>query len=195
MIRWLQVIMLSLLAAQAAGADAAHSIIQSVSTPRDQPVAFTELRMSPLFAEPVELQGVVEFSADGTLAKHVAEPFNELISISPQAVVLERNGKRRSVSMRRNSDLWEFYSGLLALLAGDPDGVNKYYEVSVIQPEPEWQVMLRPRSVALAAFVQEMVVKGADGRVLFVRTFQADDNWQEITFEHNSAPAPVMGNQ
>ena len=54
---------------------------------------------------------------------------------------------------------------------------------------------LHPRSIALAAFVQEMLVKGADGRVLFVRTFQANDNWQEITFEHNSAPAPVMGNQ
>jgi len=96
------------------------------------------------------------------------------------------------VSVRRDSDLWEFYSGLLALLAGDPDGVTKYYEVSVMQPEPEWQVILRPRSIALAGFVQEMIVKGTDGRVLFVRTFQADDNWQEITFERGADHAPVM---
>lgn len=189
--RLLQVIMLCGVAGQAWGENTARSIIEAIDTARDHPVAFTELRMSPLFAEPAQLHGTVEFSADGTLSKHVTEPFSERISISPRSVVLERNGKSRSVSVRKDSDLWEFYSGLLALLAGEPDNVNEYFSVTLSQPGPEWQLVLRPVSAALSAFMQEMTVKGIGEQVVYVRTLQADDNWQEIVFNHAADPAPL----
>ena len=79
-----------------------RAIVSSVSTPRDQQVAFGELRMSPLFETPLTFSGYVEFAADGTLSKFITDPVSEGVSISEQKITMQRGKKKRSLSLRRN---------------------------------------------------------------------------------------------
>jgi hypothetical protein len=177
-----------------AGADEMdiRQIIASINTQRDVPVQFTELRMNPLLAEPVAFTGEVEFAVDGTLTKRIAAPVEERVSIGPEAVILERDGRKRSLSMRRDTDLWLFYSSLRAVLAGDPDGVIAAFDSAVIKSADQWEIELRPRSVELAGFIELMLVRGGNGRIDFVRTVQSEGNWQETSFHHD-LPAPIAG--
>jgi len=182
--KWLAIIVLCMpVAALAQSVETdAEAIVASIRTPRDVLVAFSEERMSPLLAEPMQLLGVVEFSSDGTLSKRINEPFSELISISPRKVVLERNGRRRNIKMHRNSELWRFYASLRAMLAGDLAGISEHYSLQVLQAGRSWKVALHPVANNTSGALVPMIVSGRDGRIERVETRQSDDNWQIITF-------------
>jgi hypothetical protein len=182
--KWLAMIVLCMpVAAMAQSVEAdAEAIIASIRTPRDVLVAFSEERMSPLLAEPMQLSGVVEFGSDGTLSKRISEPFSELISISSRKVVLERNGRRRNINMRRDSELWRFYASLRAMLAGDLDGISEHYSLQVVKPGRVWKVALHPVANNTSGALVPMIVSGRDGRIERVETRQSDDNWQVLTF-------------
>lgn len=171
--------------AQSVSAQSADEIIASIETARDQQVAFTERRMSPLLQDPLEVSGMVELTTDGTLTKRIDQPFKEAISISTDSVLMERNGRSRKLAMREGGDLWGLYIGLRSMLDGDSAGVIDLYEPTVIANEPEWELELRPRTEELASIVTKIVVKGSNGKVRFVRTEQSADNWQEMLFLHD----------
>jgi hypothetical protein len=173
----------------------ARKIIESISTPLDQPVVFTEKRMNPMFSDPITISGVVELSSDGTLSKIILEPFSELISISSQSVTLERGGKRQVMTLRADSELWQFYMGLRAVLGGDPEGVADVYRVNVLQVDAEWWVELQPRSERMGQIVETLTVKGSQGKVRYVRTQQAANNWSELVFQHQEDASVVTERQ
>ena len=162
----------------------AELIIASIRTPRDTPVAYTELRMNPLLATPAQFRGHVEFASDGTLTKAVTEPLVERVSIGADAIVLERGNKKRRLKIRRDNPLFVFYSSLRAILAGDPAGVTAGYTVVTVAGGAEWQLELQAQNRGIAPLISEIVVRGSAHQIDFVRIVQAEDNWQEITFLH-----------
>ncbi len=168
----------------AAQDDVIRQLIESIDTPRDTPIPYTEVRMNPLLEAPVIFYGEVEFASDGTLEKRVSSPVVELVRIGAGVVVLERGNKKRSLSMRQNGNLWRFYSGLRAILAGDAEGVTEVYAVELQVAGESWQMELRPRSDEFATFISSITVRGQHGRIDFVRTVQGQDNWQETSFRH-----------
>ena len=185
--------LLVLLATDVAAQDeTVRAIIASIETPRDTAVMFTERRMSPLLAAAITLSGDVEFTADGTLSKRIVSPVAELVSIAPDAIVLERGGKTRRLTMRKSGNLWLFYTSLRAILAGDPQGVADVYAAEVQATGEVWQLELRPLSSEFAEFVTSITVRGSHNRIDFVRTVQGVDNWQELSFQHNDAGEPEV---
>jgi hypothetical protein len=161
----------------------AQDIVASVETQRDQAVAFTELRMNPLFAKPLKLSGTVEFTSDGALHKLVESPFKELLSISSESIVLERDGTRRVMSMRKSGAMFGVYKGMHALLAGDAVVIAQLYQLELLAEGAAWSIRLVPLEAGLAKFVASMTVKGEANRVTFLRTEQADGSWQELVFD------------
>jgi len=183
--------LLALLATDvAAQNETVRAIIASIETPRDTAVMFTERRMNPLLAAAITLSGEVEFSSDGTLSKRIVSPVAELVSIAPDAIVMERGGKIRRLTMRKSGNLWLFYTGLRAILAGDPEGVTDIYAVEVQTTGEIWQLEMRPHTNEFADFVTSITVRGSRNRIDFIRTVQGIDNWQELSFQHNDADEP-----
>jgi hypothetical protein len=139
--------------------------------------------MNPLFEKPLKLSGTVEFTSDDALNKLVESPFRELLSISSESIVLERDGKRRVMSMRKSGALFSVYKGMHALLAGDAVVISELYQLELLSEGSPWSIRLVPLEAGLAKFVESMTVKGEANRVTFLRTEQADGSWQELVFE------------
>jgi hypothetical protein len=174
-----------------AAIDAAYEameIIAAIRTPRDTAVRFTESRLSPLLAAPLQLSGTVEFTTDGTLAKRITQPFTESISISASEVVLERAGKTQRLSVRRDGELWRLYTSLRAILAGEPATLEDSYAIAVTRDGPGWQLTLTPRDDTRLELLAALTVRGTAERIDWVRTEQTPDNWQEISFHHSIEP-------
>ena len=187
---WFCVPVLLLVKINAMAQSPAEEIIAAIITERDVPVAFIEERMSPLLTQPLQLTGAVEFASDGTLSKRITAPFVEYISISADEVVLERDGRRRRVSMRRDTGLWRFYRSLRAMLGGDPEPVLAIYSAEVKTNGDEWVLELQPvasDSTSVPEGLMPMTVSGRGPHIQRVETRQGDDNWQIITFTERAA--------
>ncbi len=183
---WLALTGVFAMAGAAAGdVDTAAEIFQSLHTPRDVPVAFVERRSNALLTEPMELTGLVVFSAEGVLSKIITDPVRERVMISPDRIRLERDGRARELPISRQKGAREFYLGLRALLDGDLDTVTELFEITATRSDAkhDWRIELVPRKQRMKNFVERMVVSGAGSKVTRIRTVQSADEWQEMILD------------
>jgi hypothetical protein len=158
------------------------SIFASIETPRDVPVPYVELRMTPLFAEPVELSGYVEFDQAGVLTKAILEPFQELVSISESELRVSRGTEEESFPVKKGGDIWFIYMSLRDLLDGNLEGIENYYTVTSKRDGDDWELLLLPISGRAQAQIKSMTVNGSGGILESIRIVYGLNNWQEFSF-------------
>lgn len=169
--------------APASAAGEVETILARIETPRGVAVPFVERRKNALLEEPLRLTGTVTFGEDGVLSKIIEHPFHERVSISRDAVELERDGRTRRLSLRRKDEVRSFYVALRALLEGDADTLNALFEIEATTGAGRWTLKLVPSGPPLSEFLHCMVIRGRSGRVHLIRTVQSGGDWQEMTFE------------
>ncbi|MGH8495495.1 MAG: LolA-related protein [Gammaproteobacteria bacterium] len=172
----------------AAAADSQfEAILARIDTPRGVSIPFVEKRKNPLLEEPLVLTGEVAFDQDGRLSKTIESPFRERVTISRDAVELERDGRTRRLSLRRKDDVRAFYIALRALLEGDAKALNELFEIETTTDAERWTLVLVPAGPPLSEFLESMVISGHSAQVSRIRTVQSEDDWQEMTFDTGGA--------
>ena len=173
------------------GADTQASIdaiVTHLSPPDYSPQPFVERRQNKLLAEPMVLEGEVTFFEDGTFSKVILTPFSERILVTNKFLELERNGKKRRVSLRRDHGARALYVGLRAFLEQDLDTLLTLFEVVAIDPADPWRIELVPVADDAKRFVAKMIITGSGPNVTSIRTIQTENNWQEMLFGFGERP-------
>lgn len=167
--------------------DSFEAILEGIDTPRGVAIPFVEKRQNSLLDEPLVLTGEVIFDHDGRLSKIIEIPFRERVTISHDAVELEREGRTKRLSLRRKEDVGAFYVALRALLEGDAKTLLDLFEVETTIDGGCWTIMLVPNAGPLSEFLESMTISGSAAQVSRIRTVHFDGNWQELSF--NADPA------
>lgn len=157
-------------------------ILDEIEARRDEAIPFVETRHSQLLEQPLILHGHVIFTADAALSKRIEQPVRESVTISPDGMELEREGKRRRVSLDKRADVKVFYAGMRALLDGDAEALDDIFEVSTNRVGSEWRIVLVPKDAGLRTFVDKLTISGSGARVLTVETEQPGGDRQEMSF-------------
>lgn len=163
-------------------------MLSQVETRRDVPVVFSELRMNPLLTEPLRLNGTLTYTSQGELTKQIASPVYEVVRLSDTHLLIEREGRRRRVRLKRMPDVAAFYSVLRALLDADTDAIDAAFTVTEERKGERWSARLVPRAMPLKGMLTEMTITGFGSQLARIHIEQPGDSWQTLTIAEPQAP-------
>jgi acylphosphatase len=158
--RFLAIIILCFLGADAAFALELQSILERVMVTPPARVGFRELRSNEMFAESLELTGFLEYLEDGEMRKVVETPFEEAFRVRSDRVELERNGETRVLPISKSRGLRTMLGGIEAILAGKTEQLEKLFRYELTGEDSAWSLQLTPKSRRAAKQLQSLTVTG-----------------------------------
>jgi len=152
-------------------------------------VDFQEERHSPLFDEPLVLDGYLEYLDRGVLNKIIEAPFEEAFLIDDGEIRLERDGETRRISLDRSQELAAIIGAIEAILSGEANRLETLFEYEVSGTAADWSIELKPRSRRVARRVALLRVSGNSDSVTRILIDLGDDEYQVMNILR-AAPEP-----
>jgi outer membrane lipoprotein-sorting protein len=159
------------LAAPALSIDALMDLLR-----REKPatVHFNETRQMALLDRPLEASGELTFTPPDRLEKRTTSPGSERLVVEGDTLVIERAGRKQSVSLRQWPQVGAMLEGIRATLAGDRARLEQVYTVTVEGDAGAWRLVLVPRDAEVAKIVARVTLGGMQGSVRRMEIDQAD---------------------
>jgi len=123
---------------------------------------FEEEKQIALLAVPVRSEGRIWFApGPARLMRRVTSPEPSAALIANGQLRMRSGERTEELSIRDNPVLHGFVESFRAVLAGDQETLERFYEAELTAGDAEgWEIVLRPRNDALARFVREIRMRG-----------------------------------
>lgn len=137
--------------------------------------AYVEVRFSHMYNRALVASGELEYLGPGKLGKRVDKPYEETTTIADGQVTVQR-GKRkpRQISLNRVPELEGFLRGFSALLGGDPEALQKDFDLSSSGDSESWQLRLSPKDKRLKKRIDALQVDGSGDKARCFSIIDAD---------------------
>jgi outer membrane lipoprotein-sorting protein len=149
-------------------------LMEALSANKESRAAFNETRFLSLLDRPLESSGELRFTPPRRLEKRTLAPGSETVVVDGDSVVIERAGKRHSLSLKEHPEVAVFVESIRGTLAGDRESLERAYALSLEGDERRWQLVLRPRDDSVARLVAKIEVGGAGADVRRIEITQPD---------------------
>ena len=139
-----------------------EQLIGSLAKGRQAEVRFEETAFSNLLTQPLKTQGILRFTPQAILEKHVTAPHDERYLVEGDMVLFESKtkGTSRTLSLHDYPALRAFIEAFRSTLANDIVTLKRFYSVT-LQGEPRrWVLMLRPLDKAVQELVESIRFSG-----------------------------------
>jgi outer membrane lipoprotein-sorting protein len=150
------------------------SLMEALAANKASRATFNETRFLALLDRPLESSGELRFTPPGRLEKRTLAPGSETLVVDGDSVLVERPGKRYSLSLRDHPEVAVFVDSIRGTLAGDRKSLERAYALSLEGREPRWRLVLRPREASVARLVERIEVDGAGADVRRIEITQPD---------------------
>lgn len=171
----LALVALALWASPAPAADwTVARLMEALAANKAGRATFNETRFLALLDQPLESSGELRFTPPHRLEKRTLAPGNETLVVDGDSVLIERSGKRYSLSLRDHPEVAVFVDSIRGTLAGDRKSLERAYTLSLAGSEPRWRLVLRPRDESVARLVASIEVEGAGADVRRIEITQPD---------------------
>ena len=152
------------------------------STKDKQEIDFREQRYSELLAEPTVFSGKLVYEpVTRTMSKVVTQPDNISMSMTEKAVVIESSAGKRRLSLRARPALRAILAGFRALVEGDVEALQSYFEIEYENNNDNWQLFLTPSGKRLARRLTSLTISGQDKQVNSIVTIMTNGDRQHMT--------------
>jgi outer membrane lipoprotein-sorting protein len=168
------------LAAQA-GELTIKELFDALAKARPARATFQERKFIGFLDKPLETSGELAFTPPDRLEKRTLKPTPESVVVAGDVVVLERGGKRTTLSLDGNPGLAALADSLRAVLAGDLASLTRTYSVGLDGSSAAWRLKLRPLDSSAASLVERIEIAGAETQVRRVEIFQPDGDRSIMT--------------
>ncbi|GHT85843.1 hypothetical protein AGMMS49543_17920 [Betaproteobacteria bacterium] len=150
-------------------------------------VHFTETRHLVLLDQPLVISGELVYVPPNRLERHSQTPVVETMIFDGSQLILTREGKTHTLSVRDYPAAGALIGAIRATLAGERHTLERDYALSLSGARAQWKLSLLPSDPALAQIVLRIQVSGSDGRIERIDILQADGDRSELRID---APAP-----
>ena len=166
--------------AHAAGFDVAQlmALLKSAHPGR---ATYQETKYIAVLDHPVETSGTLSFTPPDHLEKRGEGLDAETLVADRDTVVIERAGRRQTLSLAQYPEIGVFVESIRGTLAGDRAALERAYELSLAGDAARWTLTLVPRATSLQRIVKKIAIEGLQGRVWRVEIDQADGDRSVMT--------------
>jgi hypothetical protein len=142
--------------------------------------AFREVRHNPLFQQPMELSGYLEYPRAGQLRKVIEQPFEETMAVDGDTLELTRDGRTKRLSLKNRESILAFLRSIESLLAGDAAMLEALFEVELSGTLDSWRLRLVPASGSLGRQLELLTVSGGPSHIEQIRFDMTNGEWQRL---------------
>ena len=139
-----------------------EQLIGSLAKGRQAEVRFEETAFSNLLTQPLKTRGILRFTPQVGLEKHITAPHDERYLVEGDTVLFESKtkGTSRTFSLHDYPALQAFIEAFRSTLANDVVTLKRFYSVT-LQGEPrQWILNLRPLDKAVLELVESIRFSG-----------------------------------
>ena len=91
------------------------------------------------------------------------EPVQQTIRLSPNGITLESGGKAGKLGEAMPAQGAETLTKVfMAVVSGQWETLSEYFEIEAAGNADKWQLLLLPRSQALAAYIRQIEIRGGE---------------------------------
>lgn len=91
------------------------------------------------------------------------EPVQQTIRLSPNGITLESGGKAGKLGEAMPAQGAETLTKVfMAVVSGQWETLSEYFEIEASGDADKWQLLLLPRSQALAAYIRQIEIRGGE---------------------------------
>ena len=166
--------------AHAAGFDIA-ALMTLLKSAHPGRAIFHETKYISVLDTPVETSGELRFTPPDHLEKRSVGLNAETLIADRDTVVIERGGRKQTLSLAQYPEIGVFIDSIRGTLAGDRAALEKAYELSLSGTAAQWALKLVPRDASLQRIVKTIEIEGAQGQVRRVEIQQADGDRSLMT--------------
>ena len=135
---------------------------------------YHETKYIAVLDHPVETSGTLSFAPPDHLEKKSEGLNAETLVADRDTVVIERGGRKQTLSLAQYPEIGVFVESIRGTLAGDEAALEKAYGLSLSGDAARWTLSLVPREESLQRIVKRIEIEGVQGRVRRVEIQQAD---------------------
>ena len=139
-----------------------EQLIGNLAKNRQAEVQFEETAFSNLLTQPLKTRGILRFTPQAGLEKHITAPHDERYLVEGDTVLYESKTKstKRTLSLHDYPVLRAFIEAFRSTLANDLSTLKRFYSVT-LQGEPrQWVMILRPLDKAVQELVESIRFSG-----------------------------------
>lgn len=161
-------------AAAPVGAPDAAALLARIAA--DEPIEsrFVEHKYLKLLDAPVVSSGTLRYDPPGRLEKRTEKPRVEAMILQDDRLILERDGRTRSIGVAQLPAIGALVGSLRDLLAGNRLALEQRFRLIAQGSDRAWQLVLLPSDPDLASLVSRILVEGSDARIGSIEVLQAD---------------------
>jgi hypothetical protein len=137
---------------------------------------FVERKYLKVLKSPLEAAGTLEYDAPDRLVKRTLEPKPETLTVEGARLVIESQGRRRTLRLEDYPVLWAFVESFRSTLKGDVAVLQRFYRVTLEGGPQRWQLALTPRDPKMSTLIESILIGGGGGRIsrIEIREAQGD---------------------
>lgn len=146
--------------------------------------SFQEEKHLQLLALPLGSEGTIYFHKKGYLLRKVVKPTPSFVRITPNALVVEEQGKSQRIELKSHKDVAHVVQSFLWILAGDLSSLRQHFSL-VFEAESDasealpsqWTLTLTPNNARVAQLIASIVVQGSALKVKQIRVQEKNGDY------------------
>lgn len=135
---------------------------------------FAERKFIAALDTPVDTTGELVFIKPSRLEKRTLKPRSEILILDGDDMIVERNGSRRTFSLKQLPQAVALVESLRATLAGDRQTLERVFTVVLDGTAARWSLLLTPKSSQIGDVLKEVRINGERGELKLVEMEQTN---------------------
>ena len=144
----------------AAGPAALEQVLQLLAARRHGHVTFTEVHTLAMLERPLYSSGELLYDAPDRLEKRTLQPKAETLLLEHGVLTARRGHRTYRLSLREYPQVVPFVESIRATLAGDREGLERFFALQFSGTLAHWSLLLVPTDPTVAHTVKEIRIEG-----------------------------------
>ncbi len=161
-------------------ADGLDALLALLAHTPHGPQTFTETQHLAVLDKPLVSSGELIYEPPDHLEKRTVKPRALSLSARGDVLTVQRGRRSHVVQMKDFPQAAPFIEGIRATLAGDRQGLEKHFSLSMSGSLDDWELQLTPLDPQQPGGVRQIRIKGHGGQLDRVDTLQSDGDRSEL---------------
>jgi hypothetical protein len=137
-------------------------LMQALAGVQQHQARFTETRELSLLQQELTSNGSLSFQRPGRLIKQFDPPSGLRYEIDANRLLIRKqDGSEETIRLDNSPHLLAYVAAMRAVLAGDLQRLQRFFELRINGSSEEWQLLLTPKQTGLARQVKQVEVSGS----------------------------------
>jgi len=167
--------------AQAADAWSIEVLMAELAQVGHAQAPFVEQKYMKVLKTPLESSGTLSFEPPDRMVKRTLKPKPETMTVEADRLILERQGRTRTLRLQDYPVLWAFVESIRATLKGDLNTLKRFYDVELDGGPQRWSLAMKPKDAKMSRVISSIEIAGVQGKVRTVKVQEAQGDRSVMT--------------